>query len=215
MKISQELLDELEALGKHSPVKPNHIMEYLPSLKAMRKIVPPIMSTDYLEWVLNRHAYQNLDEFPKTRIRCMMYINHFIRVRTDPEFLSTEAALAHKSTGCNLGGDRVAHVRDMTYAAESLKKNPKTTTTADLLEWHERVEGTFYTIAYDKQPIVTWCRKRNRWYITHEEGRELLYPRNSKLFTTKSAALEYARERFLTEYQSILSEEYHGNTLRI
>jgi len=204
MKISQELLHDLSGVG---PVKPEHIMEYLPSLKVLRGVVPPIISTEDLGNILKKHGYLNQDAFPEIRIRFMLYINHYIRIRTDPEFLSTEAALAHKTTGTNPGGDRVAQIRDMTYAAESLKKHPATTTTADFLEWHDRVNGSFYTLAHDGRPIVTWCRKRNRWYITHEKTPQLFY--------TKSLALGYARERFLSEYQTILGEEYHGNTVRV
>jgi hypothetical protein len=200
LEISSELLEYLDELGEQTPVTRHHILKYMPTVHEVRSVVPAVMSTAELKWAIDHAEYQGMDDFPETRIRFMLYVNHYVRVRTDPGFLRSESAIAHRQLGHPYNRLLAEEVRDMEYAAESIKDNPSSIITADFLVWYERVKDTPFRIGPDGLPIVGWCNKRRRWHSTY-------YPTDDKdLAYTKTPALIHAREQFRLDYLSIMSE---------
>ena len=201
MKISKDLLAYLESLGDQRPITTDHILESMPTYEELREIVPLVMPDADLQFALDK-CYKLKASEHSTRIRFMLYVNHYVRIRTDDQFLRTESVIAHKNLASGPFGKRVGQVLDMSHAVQVLKENPSTDSYLNFLSWYENsAEGKLYRNGPDGTPIVYFDNEICRWRLTHYENdpRETWY--------TKTLAMKYARKRFRNIYEALIKEE--------
>ena len=131
----------------------------------------------------------------------MLYVNHYVRIRTDDQFLRTESVIAHKNVAAGPFGRRVGQILDMEHAVQVLKDNPSTDSYLDFLAWYESVDGKLFRNGPDGRPIVYFDKEICRWRPTHYEGH------SKETWYTKTLAMEYARKRFRKIYRQLIEEE--------
>lgn len=197
MKIEDHIFEQMCARGEHYPITPSMIRYNLPSIEDFRKVIPPLMSSEDLEWIYLRHVNSNgpntdhgRAESPEWRSRLMYYINNFVKLRLDPDFISSEAAICHLSNN-NLQKYRWKVIREMELAGGGDGSE------TDFAKWytnkgHKDCKSPKYIpTSHDGRPVLS--RDDYGWYATH-------YPTVGR-FAFKRAALRYAKaksqERFL------------------
>ncbi len=197
VQISKGLLEFLDGLGDHQPLNTSHIFSEMPTLQQIRSLTPSIIKSDELEFIYDKHTKYDWS-FPKTRIGFMLFINHFVRIRTDPRFLVSEAVQCHRITGAEHKKRRHAELMGMVeealeHGCESLAPQAYT-----FLEWwrNKRQLKTFPRTDYLGRATV--FRTGESSWGTH------LGP---QVFSCRTAAERYARDHFRLKYNKLLEEE--------
>ena len=193
MKIEDHIFEQMCDRGEHYPVTPHMIRFNLPSIEDFRKIVPPLMSSEDLEWIYLRHFDHGRDTSPQWRTRLMYYINHFVKLRTEPDFISSEAAICHLSNN-NLQKRRWKVIREMELAACG------TSDETDFAEWYTNKGNKVYgrkwynPISHTRASLVS--KDSKGWYPTHhDEGYR---------FHCKRHALRHAKSKSLGRFLELL-----------
>lgn len=191
MKIEDHIFKQMCDRKDNYPVHPEMIRLYLPCIEDFRKVVPPIMSSEDLDWIYLRHCNHGRDSSPEWRSRLMYYINHFVKLRTDPDFISSEAAVCHLTNNQHYQKNRWKVIREMEEAAGADGDE------IDFVEWYTNKGNRDYRskkyipVSHDGRPVIS--RDHNGWYPTHHiNGRRLPCKRLALLY-----AKAKARERFM------------------
>ena len=189
--MEDHIFQQIVERGDHFPVTPDMIRFSLPSIEDFREVVPDTMSSDELDWVYLRHSTHGRETSPEWRARLMYYINHFVKMRTDPDFIKSEAVVCHLSNN-NLQKSRWKVIRDM-----ELKANPDGDVT-DFVEWYTEMAGRFYRNGHDGRHVLT--KEGDRWFPTHfDDG--LRFPGRH---TAYLHARQQASKRFLSIVERVL-----------
>jgi len=197
VRISRDLLRYLDNLGDHKPITRRHIKEEMPSMQVLRTIIPTVVTDDELLWYYERHVKEDLDE-PATRIRFLILINHFVRIRLDPEFLIAEAVSVHRTTGLTHKNAKTKSLYKMAaeckrFGSESLAPNA-----LKFMEWWKKTGRNTKALLEDHNgnPLAVKVKK-GVWRATG----------TNSVFSTPAAASLYAREHFRNLYMKLLGDE--------
>jgi hypothetical protein len=189
----------LEKLGDHHPIRAKHILEDMPDLVYIRGLIPLFITDEELLWYYDRHVREDLNE-PAVRIRFLILMNHFVRIRTDPQFLLAEAVNVHRITG-------TTHKRQRTVQLTKLAEEV----------------GCFgeESLAPDALKFMEWwakCKRKNKIPMKDHKGLRIVLKTRStpaqyftrfspELFTCEEAAGRYARDHFRLKYLKLLEDE--------
>jgi len=199
VKISSALQIALEALGDHRPIRTKHILEDMPDLVYIRGLIPPFITDEELLWYYDRHVRDDLKE-PAVRIRFLILMNHFVRIRTDPRFLLAEAVNVHRITGTTHKRQRTAQLSQLAEEVSCFGEESLAPGALKFMEWWAK------------------CKRKNKIPVKDHNGRRIVRKSRSKpaqysthfspeLFTCNEAAARYARDHFRLKYLKLLEDE--------
>ena len=191
------MLQRLDGLGDHKPVTMQHIMETMPDLPYLREIVPPVVTDDELLWYYERHVKGDLKE-PATRIRFMLLVNHFVRIRLDPRFLLAEAVSVHRTTGLKHKTSKTKSLHKMAAQSKRFGVQSLAPHALDFMEWWKKEGKNAKTLLHDHngKPLATRMKK-GAWKASG----------TNRVFSTPAAASLYARDHFRNLYDKLLGDE--------
>jgi len=197
VKISKGLLESLDNLGDHHPLKVTHFIQEMPSLEVLRTLIPNIIKDDEIEFIYSKQDRWDF-WFPKHRIAFMLFINHFFRIRTDPRFLIAEAVACHRITGTKHKARRHAELLQMAKEAQQHGCESLAPGAYAFLEWWAKGKRRKNLPMFDHLGRRTVFRKSHLQWGTHLNG---------EVFSCKSSAERYARDHFRLRYEALLEEE--------
>ncbi len=116
----------------------------------------------------------------------MYYLNNMVKLRTDPEFIESEAVVCHMSNG-TLKRGRWDVVRELEHLVR-----PDGDTT-DFVQWYES-KPQFFRIAHDGRQVIS--KDEGGYYPTHFD--------NGIRFPDKNIAYRYTRQKFQRRFINIV-----------
>ncbi len=186
MKIEEHIYKQVCDRGTHTPVTPDLIRYDLPSIEDFRKVVPANISTDDLQWIYLRHVGKGREESPEWRLRLMYYLNNLVKLRSDPQFIESEAIICYLSNGTTKQW-RWPVVKELESSVDSDGE------TTDFVQWYD-TKTRFYREGYDGRAIIS--QDDGGYYPTHFD--------TGLRFEVKGDCYRYARSCFRKKFMGIV-----------